>query len=81
MLLIFYLKTCNDSISSSKYLWEHIPIFAGRVVKGVQTIFGRLNSGNTKSVFTTQIVRRICFYQYLVNINRGQTIKIVIDKS
>ena len=64
MLLIFDLKTCNDSaVLSTSGLWEHIPIFAGRVAKGVQTIFGRLNSGNTKRVFTTQIVRRISFYQ------------------
>ena len=34
-------------ISSSNYLWKHIPIFACRVAKGVQTTFGRLNSGNT----------------------------------
>ena len=25
------------------YLWERIPIFAGRVAIGVQTIFGPLN--------------------------------------
>ena len=27
-------------LTSSKYLSEHIPIFAGRLAKGEQTVFG-----------------------------------------
>ena len=41
----------------------------------------RLNSGNTKRVFTTQIVGRISFYQQLVNTTGGQTVKRLIYKS
>ena len=67
--------------NSSEYLWEHIPIFAGSVAKGVQTIFGRLNRGNTKRVLNTQIVGRISFYQQHVNITGGQTVKRLIYKS
>ena len=69
MLINFDSKTCNDSA------------VLGRVAKGVQTIFGRLNSGNTKRVFIMQIVRRISFYQSLVNITRDQAVKRLIYKS
>ena len=56
MLLIFDLKKkFNDSAVLST--WEQIPIFTGKVVKGMWIIFGRLNSGNTMRVYTTQIVR------------------------
>ena len=77
MLLILDLKTCV-MISSSKYLWEHIPIFACRIAKGVQTIFSRLNSGNTKRVFTTQIVRRIrC--QTMKRLNRRKNGNVITE--